>query len=336
MRRLKIFTWHIHGSYLYYLSQGLFDIYIPLGDSKEEGYIGRGTTFPFGHNVIEVPVSEVRNLKFDCLLFQTARNYAYDQYQILTEKQRTLPRLFLEHDPPQSHPTDTSHVVTDSDCTIVHVTHFNRLMWDNNNVPSTVIEHGVICPKAKYSGELQKGIVVINNLQSRGRRLGLDIYFELQKHVPLDLIGMNTQQVGGLGEVLHPELPEFISRYRFFLNPIRYTSLGLAVIEAMMIGMPVVGLATTEMVTVFQNNLSGIVHTDTRYLISAMKRMLDDAGWARALGAGGRAVAHQRFDINRFVRDWTSLIVLAMNRRANHEVHLQVRESNEKADSIYQ
>jgi len=42
---------------------------------------------------------------------------------------------------------------------------------------------------------------------------------------------------------------------RFFFNPIRYTSLGLAVCEAMMVGMPIIGLATTEMATTVQNDL---------------------------------------------------------------------------------
>jgi hypothetical protein len=33
--RIKIFTWHIHGSYLYYLSQGDYDIYIPTKPKKQ-------------------------------------------------------------------------------------------------------------------------------------------------------------------------------------------------------------------------------------------------------------------------------------------------------------
>src|SRR5688572_221673 len=101
---MKIFTWHIHGSYLYYLSQGNYEIYIPVKESKTEGYYGRGETFPFGANVIEVPAEEVRQLKFDCILFQTNHNYQVDQYQILSEEQRQLPRLYLEHDPPRVHP----------------------------------------------------------------------------------------------------------------------------------------------------------------------------------------------------------------------------------------
>lgn len=74
-RRLKILSWHIHGSYLYYLSQGNFDIYLPTSEKKTEGYFGRGTTFPFGENVIEVPVRDVQDLAFDCILFQTPANY---------------------------------------------------------------------------------------------------------------------------------------------------------------------------------------------------------------------------------------------------------------------
>src|SRR5689334_3583132 len=103
---LRIFTWHIHGSYLYYLSQGNFTIYIPVNERKEEGYYGRGKTFPFGDNVIEVPVSMVKEMAFDCILFQTNKNYLVDQYEILSAEQRMLPRIYLEHDPPLEHPCD--------------------------------------------------------------------------------------------------------------------------------------------------------------------------------------------------------------------------------------
>ncbi len=43
--KIKIFTWHIHGSYLFYLSQGNYDIYIPTKPEKTEGYYGRGELF---------------------------------------------------------------------------------------------------------------------------------------------------------------------------------------------------------------------------------------------------------------------------------------------------
>jgi glycosyltransferase involved in cell wall biosynthesis len=305
-RKLKIFTWHIHGSYLYYLSQGNYEIYIPVTAERMEGYVGRGETFPFGNNVIEVPASMVRDLDFDVVLFQTNKNYLQDQFDILSEKQQELPAIYLEHDPPRQHPTDTRHIVNDSRVLVVHVTHFNKLMWDNGSSRSIVIDHGVIDPMIPYSGEIEKGIVVINNLPSRGRLLGLDIFNEVRKHVPLDLVGMGTGDLG-LGEVLHPQLPEFISHYRFFFNPIRYTSLGLAVLEALIQAVPVVGLATTEMSTVIRNGENGILNTNIEELISGMRRLLDDKNYAESLGRNGRATALQRFNIQRFINDWENV-----------------------------
>jgi glycosyltransferase involved in cell wall biosynthesis len=315
-QKLRVFTWHIHGSYLYYLSQANLDFYIPVDKDRTTGYVGRGNTFPFGENVKEVSVSAVKDLEFDCIIFQTPKNYEVDQYEILSETQRRLPRLFLEHDPPQGTPTDTRHVVDDPSVTVVHVTHFNKLMWDCGRSSTRVVDHGIHIKRAEYTGHLEKGIVVINNLHERGRRLGLDIFLEVRKHIPLDIIGMNTENIGGLGEILHPQLPDFIKQYRFFFNPIRYTSLGLAVLEAMMIGIPVVGLATTEMVTVIRNKESGILHTDCTYLIEEMKTLLDDRALAAKLGEAGRQVAIQRFNISRFIREWEQLIHESVNERS--------------------
>ena len=301
--QLRIFTWHIHGSYLYYLSKGNFLIYIPVSKDKSNRNIGRGETFPFGDNVVEVPVEDVPSMEFDCILFQTVDNYTNDQYVILSDEQRNLPRIYLEHDPPRQHPTDTKHVVDDPEVLIVHVTQFNRLMWDNNHLKTKVIEHGVIDPNVRYDGSIPKGVVVINNLPTRGRLLGLDIFNQVRKHIPVDLVGMGTEEIG-LGEVLHPQLPEFISRYRFFFNPIRYTSFGLAVCEAMMIGMPVVGMATTEMPAVFQHGVNGILHNDVDVLISEMQYLIDDKERAVRIGRAGQQTVRERFNIHRFVKDW--------------------------------
>jgi hypothetical protein len=314
IQRLKIFTWHIHGSYLYYLSRGNYDIYIPTRPEKTEGYYGRGETFPFGQNVIELPAEQVREQQFDCILFQTNQNYLTDQFEILSEEQRSLPKIYLEHDPPRGHSTDTRHIISDPAVTLVHVTHFNKLMWDNNENRAVVIEHGVTQPDTAYSGQLDKGIVVINNLPSRGRLLGLDVFLEVREHIPLDLVGMGTGELG-LGEVLHPQLPEFISRYRFFFNPIRYTSLGLAICEAMMMGIPVVGLATTELATVIENGRTGYVHTDINYLIDQMKLLLSDTEHAKQLGNAGRETARQKFNISRFTQQWEELFLAVINKQ---------------------
>ena len=226
MRPLRVLTWHVHGNYLYYLSQARAEFYLPVRGDGRPGYGGRGRTFPFGPNVHDVPADEVRNQAFDCVLFQSPANYAEDQYEILSAAQRRLPRIYLEHDPPRQNPTDTRHPVDDPDVLLVHVTPFNRLMWDNGRTPTRVIEHGVLVPDTvRYTGELPRGIVVVNHLKRRGRRLGCDVFEEVRQRVPLDLVGMGTEESGGLGEVPPMQLAAFQARYRFFFNPIRYTSL---------------------------------------------------------------------------------------------------------------
>ena len=306
MRRLRILTWHTHGSYLYYLTQAPHDFYILSKPDRSQGYAGRWGHLPWGDNVVDMPVERVRQQEFDCILFQDDGQYLTDQHLYLSDAQRKLPKIYLEHDTPREHPTDMAHPVDDPGMLLVHVTHFNALMWDSRRTPYRVIEHGVTVPEdIAYDGHYARGLVVVNHLGRRGRRLGSDVYSRVRSEVPLDLIGMGAEEMpGGIGEVLHRDLPAFAARYRFLFNPIRYTSLGLAVIEAMMIGLPVVALATTEMPTVIENGVSGYVDTDINRLIDYMQHLLAHADAARVLGEMGRQRAKGRFHIGRFVRDW--------------------------------
>jgi hypothetical protein len=288
------------------------DFYFPVRAGGGPGYGGRGESFPFGENVHEMPADEVGGARFDAVLFQSRRHYEVDQFELLSPPQRKLPKIYLEHDPPQQHPTNTRHWAGDDDVLLIHVTPFNALMWDSGRAVTRVIEHGVIVPEnVRYTGRMNRGVVVVNNLQSRGRRLGADVFQDVREDVPLDLVGMAAEELGGIGEIMPMELAAFIADYRFFFNPIRYTSLGLAVIEAMMIGMPIVGLATTEMATVIQNGMNGFVDTDMRKLVEIMQMLLADSGEAQRLGAAARSYAVERFDIRRFVRDWEQAFAAA-------------------------
>ena len=312
MSALSVLTWHVHGSYLLYLTHAPHRFYLPVKRGRPEGYGGRAGSFPWPRNVFDVPAEEVPALELDCILFQSRKAYLEDQYELLSESQRRLPRVYLEHDPPREHPTDTRHPVDDPQIRLVHVTPFNELMWDSGRTPTHVIDHGVtVPPGVSYTGELARGLVVVNNLASRGRRVGLDVFQRVRREIPLDLVGMGSEELGGLGEIPHHELPAFASRYRFFFNPIRYTSLGLAVCEAMLLGLPIVGLATTEMATAVENGVSGYVDTDVRVLVERMRGLLADPDEARRLGAGARATAERRFSISRFAADWDRVFRVA-------------------------
>lgn len=304
-RRLRILTWHVHGNYLYYLTQVPHDFYLVTDAERSVHHSGRSGILPWGDNVHEARVEAIAGMTFDAILFQSRDAWEREQHLILSEAQRRLPRLYLEHDPPQQHPTDTPHWVDDPSVLLVHVTHFNRLMWHNGRTPTRVVEHGVKpLAHAPWTGEIERGLVVVNNLDRRGRRLGLDVYQEVAHQVPLTLVGMGSERSGGAGEVPHHELPLRMAAHRFFFNPIRYTSLGLAVIEAMMAGTPVVGLATTELATVIRSSSNGIIDTRVDVLVDAMRDLIADRALAQHLGEAGQRTAQERFHIGRFVDDW--------------------------------
>jgi glycosyltransferase involved in cell wall biosynthesis len=203
--------------------------------------------------------------------------------------------------------------MNDPEVVLVHVTHYNKLMWYSTVPRVKVIEHGVTEPVARYSGELGKGIVVINHIRERGRIAGWDIFEQIRKKIPLDLVGMGTEHYGGLGEILHPQLPAFTARYRFFFNPMRYTSFGLAVCEAMMMGMPIAALATTEYGAVLKDGYTGFVHTNIDKLMAGMQALLDDPALARRHGQHAMAMALDQFNIQRFIKEWESMFRFAIN-----------------------
>ncbi len=310
MRRLNILIWHVHGSYLYYLTQAPHEFYVPFKPERSGDYIGRYGHIPWGENVHDISAEEVKDLKLDCIIFQRPNQYLLEQYVILSPEQRRLPKVYLEHDPPSQHPTDTKHFVDSPNVVVVHVTDFNELMWDNGDSPTRVIEHGVRIPEGVYyTGELDRGIVIINHLKQRSRALGKDIYERALNEVPLDLVGMAAEQMpGGLGEVLHKDLFIFESRYRFFFNPIRYTSFPLSLCEAMMIGLPAIAFATTEVAIAIKNDVNGYADTSLPALIRYMQELIRDPRKARELGAHSRAYAQEHFNIERFVEDWNRVL----------------------------
>lgn len=307
--RRRILTWHVHGNYMYYLSQVPHDFYLVADDARSSAHGGRCGALPWGPNVHEVHVDAVARTPFDLVLYQNRAAWEDDRHRLLSPAQQRLPTVYLEHDPPQQHPTDTPHWCDTPDAVLVHVTHFNALMWNAGRTPTRVIEHGVkLLQPARYTGELARGLVVINQLGRRGRRLGLDIYQAMARQVPLQLVGMDSRAVGGAGEVPQQLLPQQMARHRFFFHPVRYTSLGLALIEAMMIGQPVVSLATTEAAAVLRDGETAIVDTRPARLLEGMRMLLRDPQAAHALGQAGQRMAVERFHIERFVHDWDRLI----------------------------
>ena len=307
--RLRILTWHVHGNYLWYLTQVPHEFYLVTDTARSIHHTGRSGTLPWGDNVHEATVEQIRDMAFDLVLWQSRAEWERERATLLSPAQQRLPAIYLEHDPPLDSPTDQRHWADDGKTTVVHVTGFNALMWDLRDSPVEVVEHGIqLLSNARYTGREERGIVVANNLGTRGRRLGPDVFLQLREQVPLTLVGMGSLELGGHGEVANRDLPRFMADYRFFFNPIRYTSLGLSVLEAMMVGLPIIGLATTEMTTVIVNGVNGWLDTRPERLVDVMRQLIAEPELARRWGDAARRTARQRFGIERFIADWDRVL----------------------------
>src|SRR6185503_16256085 len=219
MRRLRILTWATRPEYLRCLAQTPHD-FLVLGHSDH------GDLPPNGYPIAP---EDARRHRIDLILFQRPQHYLGEQYELLTPVQRRAPRIYLEHEPPRDHPVDSRHAVSEEDVVVVHVARYNRLMWDHGRVPTRVIEPGMPAPAARYSGELERGLAIVEHV-TRRRALGIDLYDEARRRAPLDLAF---------------ELdPESAALYRYFFYPARYASPKASLIRAMMIGLPVLALDT--------------------------------------------------------------------------------------------
>jgi len=308
---MRVLTWHVHGSYLAALARVPVDWFLPVRPDRPDSYGGRTSSYDWPDNVHEVDADDVADLDLDVVVTQHASQWEHDRHALLpATRVAALPFVHVEHDPPRGWPNDALHPVQDPAALLVHVTAFNALMWDSGVTPHRVVEHGVVVPPGlAWTGELERGVTVVNNLTRRGRRLGADVFADLAEHLPLDLYGINAHDVPqGVAALPHAALHARLPAYRFFLNPIRYTSLGLAVCEAMALGLPVLGLATTEMATAVRAGVNGYVETDPARLVAHARRLLSDPQEAAELSAGARKVAAERFGIDRFVADWLRVL----------------------------
>lgn len=302
-RRLRVLTWHVHGDYLYALSQVPHDFVVPGRAEGGAGYAALGPNIPWPGNLEQVPAVELRRQRFDCILYQSRQNLL-DARQLLSPAQLALPCAFLEHNPPDERAAESRHPFRHERGALLHVTPYNAIMWDNGDMPVRVIEHGIVAPAASYTGERCRGIVVVNNLARRGRRLGPDLFEAMRARTPLDLIGMDSERLGGLGEVPNMEVAPLLCRYRYFFSPVRYASLGLSLLQAMHCGVPVVGFAATELPNVIHSGENGYVDTRWDRLVDVARQLCAEPELARAWGEAGRATARARYGIERYVSDW--------------------------------
>jgi hypothetical protein len=308
---MKILLWHVHGSWTTAFVQGHHEYLLPMTPDRGPDGLGRARTWDWPAAARDVPVEQLRDADIDVVVLQRPHEAQLVTEWTGREPGRDVPAVYLEHNAPEPHPVYSRHPMADrTDIPIAHVTHFNRTMWDNGRAPARVIEHGVVDPGDLYTGELPTAAVVVNEPGRRGRMVGTDLVVEFARHVRVDHFGMldgPLPNVRHLGDVQQNAMHGQLAQRRVYLHPMRWTSLGLSLIEAMHAGMPVVVVAATEAPRAVPP-AAGVVSSDPDELLAGLRRFLADPEDARAAGKAARAHTLERYGLGRFLADWDRLL----------------------------
>ena len=313
----RILLWHVHGSWTTSFVQGSHEYLLPVTPDRDADGLGRARTWDWPPDAAEVTPERLRNLDLDLVVLQRPQELDLVAQWTGRRPGVDLPAVYLEHNTPGGAVPYTRHPLADSpDIPIVHVTHFNRLFWDCGSTPTYVIEHGVVDPGHRYSGEWARAAVAINDPVRRGRAVGTDLLPQLAQAAPLDVFGIRVGLLSGsvpadrlwtFDDLSQADMHDEMARRRVYVHTARWTSLGLSLLEAMHLGMPVVALATTEVVAAVPPQ-AGVVSTRPDVLADAILQFVRDPAAAEVTGTAARAAALEHYGLARFLADWDMLI----------------------------
>ena len=301
---MNILLWHVHGSWTTAFVQGKHRYLVPVNAERDAWGRGRARTWDWPASVEEVDVADPGEV--DAVVLQRP-----EELDLVAHLD--VPKIYVEHNTPKGGVPDTRHPMADRDDLVVaHVTHFNDLFWDAGGTRTTVIEHGVVEPAARWTGELDRLAIVTNEPVRRGRVTGTDLYQRFTPVAPLDVFGMGVAGLQSGRITAYDDPPQHamhaeVARRRAYLHLCRWTSLGLSLIEAMQMGMPVIALATTEAIAAVPPD-AGVLSTRVDDLVEAAQWLIDEPDQAGRLGARARQVALARYGLDRFLADWDRLL----------------------------
>ncbi|MFC3299591.1 glycosyltransferase [Arthrobacter agilis] len=315
---MRILLWHVHGGWTDAFVRGAHTYVLPTTPDGGPWGLGRASR-PWPASVVEVAPAALADADIDVVVLQRVEEIAECERLLGRVPGRDLPAVFLEHNTPRRDTVGTVHPLAGQTAIpIIHVTHFNELFWDSGVASTTVIEHGIVDPGYLYTGEVQQLAAVINEPVRRGRITGTDLLPRFAGVAPLEVFGMGTDGLGDAldlgpaelrigGDLPTGELHARLGRSRAYVHPLRWTSLGLSLLEAMHVGLPVLALATTEAARAVPPG-AGAVSTRVEDLVRTAARLMADPNDARSRGLVAREAALERYGLARFLGDWDAVL----------------------------
>lgn len=321
---MRVLLWHVHGGWTDAFVRGDHEYLLPTTPARDGWGLGRGGR-PWDR-AIEVAPEDLAEAGVDVVVLQRPDELAEVERLLRRRPGRDLPAVYLEHNTPKGAVPNERHPLADQrDVTIVHVTHTNALLWDSGDARTVVIEHGIVDLGHRYTGQLDRLGAVVNEPVRRWRVAGTDLLPRFAAAAPVDVFGMKTDllagayghqrpDVRGVGDVPTGPMHTALAERRAYLHPMRWTSLGLSLLEAMHLGMPVIVLGMTDAFRAVPPE-AGAVSADVDELVRAAKRLIDHPDEARAAGRIAREAALTRYGLARFLADWDEVLGDAVGRR---------------------
>ena len=145
---------------------------------------------------------------------------------------------------------------------------------------------------------------------------GTDLLPAFAEAAPVDLFGMGADRLrrplrapavavlGHRGPAPGTSCTREMARRRVYLHPVRWTSLGLSLLEAMHLGMPVVALATTEVPDAVPAPPAGRHPTSSTCCAGRAPASPPTPRRRAPPGKAARAAALERYGLDRFLADW--------------------------------
>lgn len=320
-KKLNIFTWNIHGTYLSTLVKTGHNFYLPIKDGRPYNYDGKTLGYEWPNTVHEITADQIKDFKYDLVIFHTPQQVLEEQNLVLSEDQRRLPKIYIVHSPFKRDPRQVpekqemlrniSEKVLPYINAIVHITKYNLNQWitvfPETKEKSHVIYHGIPIPKIKWTGEVSKAVAAVYNLPER-IECGPELYQQVSQQVPVDLYGFNSEKFGGLGPLSNDKLKIEFAKHRAYFNSTSASSVPMAMLEAMSVGTPVVTASTTELPDIIKNGVNGFISNDPSFLIEKLKLLINDKKLAEKLGQQAKKTIEIKFSMRKFIQEWNNLL----------------------------
>jgi hypothetical protein len=308
--KLNILTLPTHEAFQTMLDSTGHNFYMMTGP-QIKGWDFHTKPLPPNHYLLPPNDGNIQpGIEYDLLLSQ--QRFGNLQMFLDLGKRLGVPVLHIDHTmpPPNIKPKQLDGLVSLRANKHAYITEFSKNAW-RGSPNDAVIYHGVDSNVFKGWGQVGSvgthGISVVNQFASRDVFCGWNMWQEVAKQVPMKLIGENP----GVSESAKSteDLVNQLATARFFLNTSQWSPIPLSLIEAMMVGCPIITTSKQEIPKFLHHEENALIADNVDDMVKSARRLMVDDDLCKKLSQNVRATALQFFSLERFVNDWNDILV---------------------------